>query len=152
MARLLVSCALSNGLSCETGSFSYCRNCHSPQPPLSPLKSALPKQPTELSSQPCPLGAPRHCSFSELALAVHCLTGLVVLIDFFFNSFVVGVLCSLIFWHLWWFIDFRLVVILLLVVRGSKGSLPMPPSWPEPVMFFFKNAHFVRTVSTSQQN
>ena len=69
--------------------------------------------------------------FSELAHRVQCLIGLVVLIDFFFNSFVVGVPCSLIFWRFWLFIDFRLVVILLLVVGGSKGSLPTPPSWPE---------------------
>ena len=53
------------------------------------------------------------------------LTGLIVLIDFFFNSLVVGVSCSLIFWHFWLFIDFRLVE------RGSEGFLPMPPSWPE---------------------
>ena len=45
-----------------------------------------------------------------------CCAGLVVLVDFFFNSLVVGVPCSLIFWHFWLFIDFRLVVILLLVV------------------------------------
>ena len=29
------------------------------------------------------------------------------------------------------YIDFRLVVILLLVVRGSEGFLPLPPSWPD---------------------
>ena len=28
-------------------------------------------------------------------------------------------------------IDFRLVVILPLVVQGSKGFLPMSPSWPK---------------------
>ena len=61
---------------------------------------------------------------------VHCLTGLVVLVDFFFNSLIVGVPCCLIFWCFWLFIDFRLVVILLLVVRGNEGFLPMPPSWP----------------------
>ena len=44
------------------------------------------------------------------------LTGLVVLVDFFFNSLVVGVPCSLIFWNFWLFIDFRLAVFLLLVV------------------------------------
>ena len=47
------------------------------------------------------------------------LTGLVVLVDFFINSLVVGVPRSLIFWHFWLFIDFRLVVILLLVVQES---------------------------------
>ena len=59
------------------------------------------------------------------------LTDLVVLVDCFFNSLVVRVPCSLIFWHFWLYIDFWLVVILLLVVRGSKRFLPMPPSWPE---------------------
>ena len=29
------------------------------------------------------------------------------------------------------FIDFILVVILLLVVQGSEGFLSMPPAWPE---------------------
>ena len=35
------------------------------------------------------------------------------------------------FWHFWLFIDFRLVVILLLLVRGGTVCLPKPPSWPE---------------------
>ena len=34
---------------------------------------------------------------------------------------VVGVPCNLIFWHFWLFIDFRLVVTLLLVVKEVKG-------------------------------
>ena len=63
------------------------------------------------------------------------LTSLVVLVDFFFNSLVVGVPHSLIFWCFWLFIDFRLVVILLLVVRGSEGFPPTPPSWPELVPY-----------------
>ena len=37
-------------------------------------------------------------SFSESAGPVHCLIGLAVLVDFFFNSLVVGVPCSLIFY------------------------------------------------------
>ena len=65
------------------------------------------------------------------------LTSVVVLVDFFFNSLVVGVPCSVIFWHFWLFIDFRLVVILLLVVRGSEGFLPTPPSWPDLRYAFF---------------
>ena len=56
--------------------------------------------------------------------------GLVVLVDFFFNSLVVRVQCSLIFLRSWLFIDFRLVI-LLLVVRRSEGFLPTPPSWLE---------------------
>ena len=55
------------------------------------------------------LGVPPPRRFSPSA---H-LTGLV---DSFFNSLVVRVPCSLIFWHFWSFIDFRLVVILFLVV------------------------------------
>ena len=84
-------------------------------------------------SQPCPC-SPLPChGFSQLALparsaaSLQVLTGLVVLVDFL-NFLVVGVPCSLIFWSFWLFIDFRLVVILLLVVQGSKRFLPTPPS------------------------
>ena len=68
---------------------------------------------------------------SPWVLALCCLTGLVVLFDCFFNSMVVGVPCSLISRHFCLFIDFRSVVILLLVVRGSEGFLLMPPAWPD---------------------
>ena len=129
VACLLVCGALFNELSCETGSISHCGNPgHSPQSALSlsfPLKSAPPAPPHH--SQ----GLSPHCSFSESACAFRLLTDLVVLVDFFFNSLVVRVPYSLIFWRFWLFIDFRLVVILLLVVRGSEGFLPVPPSWPE---------------------
>ena len=50
---------------------------------------------------------------------------------FFFNSLVVRLPCSLIFWHFWLFFVFKFVVVLLVVVRGGKAYLPMPPSWPE---------------------
>ena len=50
---------------------------------------------------------------------------------FFFNSLVVGLLYSSIFWQFWFLLFFKLVVILLLVVEGSEVYLPMPPSWPE---------------------
>ena len=119
---------LSNELLCETGSLSHRSNCHSPQPPLS-LSFAF-SQPYPCSPLPC-------CGFSEPAHVVRCLTGLVVLVGFFFNSLVVGVPCSLIFWRFWLFIDFRLVVILLLVVQGSEWFLPTPPSWPELSHAFF---------------
>ena len=59
------------------------------------------------------------------------LTGLVVLVDFFFNFLVVEVPHSLIFWHFWLYMDFRLVGILLLVVQGSKWFLPKYPCWLE---------------------
>ena len=39
---------------------------------------------------------------------------------FFFNSLVVRLPCSSIFWQFWLFIVFKLVVIFLLVVQGSK--------------------------------
>ena len=49
---------------------------------------------------------------------------------FFFNSLVVGLPYSLIFWQFSLFFVFKFVV-LLLVVRGGKVYLPIPPSWPE---------------------
>ena len=52
---------------------------------------------------------------------------------FFFNSLVVRLPCSSIFWQFWLFIVFKLVVILFLVVQGSEAFLPMPPSWLEPL-------------------
>ena len=50
---------------------------------------------------------------------------------FFFNSLVVGLPYSSIFWQFWLFFVFKFVVVLLLVVRGGTVYLPMPPSWPE---------------------
>ena len=46
---------------------------------------------------------------------------------FFFNCFVVGLTYSSIFWKFWLFFVFKLVLILLLFVWGSKTYLPMPP-------------------------
>ena len=82
-------------------------------------------------------------------LSVCSLTGLVVLADYFFNSLVVRVPCSLIFWHFWLFIDFRLVVILLLVVQGSEGFLPTPPSWLE-LWTFSNTKQFKRLTGNNQ--
>ena len=65
------------------------------------------------------------------------LTKLVVLSECFFNSLVVGALCSLIFWHFCLFLDFILVVILL-VVWESKGFLSTPSSWPEFCLVLLK--------------
>ena len=78
-----------------------------------------------LFSQPHPHGPPPCRRFSLSALLVW-LVWLTL-----FNSLVVGVPYSLIFWHFWLFINFRLVVIFLLVVWGSEGFLPTPPSWLE---------------------
>ena len=129
---------LSNGL--WTGSFSPCSNApgSSLQSALSlsfPVQSALPALLSPRS--PSPAWSSALHGFSLLA----CLTGLVGLVDWFFYSLVVGVPCSLIFWHFWWFIDFRLVVILLLVVWGSEGFLPMYPSWLE--LWTFKKKDFI---------
>ena len=49
----------------------------------------------------------------------------------FFNSLVVGLLYSSIFWQFWLFFVFKFVVVLLLIVQGGKVYLPTPPSWPE---------------------
>ena len=128
-ARLVASSPLFSELLCETGSFSHRSNpCHSPQSALSlsfPLSQPL----------PCIL-SPHHSQSPWSAaslwfLSICSLTSLVVLVDCFFNSVVVRVPCSLIFWHFWLFIDFRLFVILLLVFQGREGLLPTPPSWPE---------------------
>ena len=50
---------------------------------------------------------------------------------FFFNSLVVRLPYSLIFWQFLLFFVFKFVVILLLFVGGSKAYLTMPPSWQE---------------------
>ena len=127
-AAHLLSCSpLSKELSCEFGIFSQDSNHHSSQLTLS-LSSTF--------SQPRLCGPPPHQAFSQTAqpaqssTSLRVLTGMIWFI-FFFNSLFVRVPCSLIFWHFWLFIHFRLVVILLLVVQGSEGFLPMPPSWPE---------------------
>ena len=49
---------------------------------------------------------------------------------FFFNSLVVGLPYSLIFWQFWLFFVFKFVA-LLLVVWGGKVYLSTPPSWLE---------------------
>ena len=50
---------------------------------------------------------------------------------FLFNSLVVGLLYSSIFWQFYLFLVFKFVVALVLVVQGGKVFLPTPPSWPE---------------------
>ena len=74
-------------LLCEAGSISHrCNPSQSPQSALSlsfPLRSAPPIQPTNFGTQPHLHGLWHCCSFSESAGLVHCLTGLVVPVDFF---------------------------------------------------------------------
>ena len=48
---------------------------------------------------------------------------------FFLYSLVIGLPYSLIFWQFWLFFIFKYVVILLLVVQGSKVYLHMTPSF-----------------------
>ena len=48
-----------------------------------------------------------------------------------FNSLVVRLPDSSIFWQFWLFFVFKFVVVLLLVVQGSEAYLPVPPFWPE---------------------
>ena len=55
---------------------------------------------------------------------------------FFFNSLVVRLPYSSIFWQFWLFFVFKLVVVLLLVVQGGKVDLPVPPSWLEVFCLF----------------
>ena len=49
---------------------------------------------------------------------------------FFFNSLVVGLPYSLIFWQFWLFFAF-IFVVLLLGLQGGKVYRPLPPSWSE---------------------
>ena len=57
---------------------------------------------------------------------------------FFFNSLVVGIPYSSVFWQFWLLFVFKLAIVLLSVVRGSKVHLHMPPSWPEVLKTIFK--------------
>ena len=87
--------------------------------------------PPSLKSTTLPVRQPQPCCESSphrLRVSVP-LTGLDE--HFFFNSLVVGLPYSLIFWQFWLFFVFRFVVVLLLVVQGGTVCLPMPPSWPE---------------------
>ena len=145
--------SFSNGRSCETGSFSCLHNphristvrgfdssvscaetlalvvCVTPQlflpayrlmnvgPPCPPATTSLAWSvalPCVISTQP-PVTAPP-TDLDEY---------------FFFNSLVVRLLYSSVFWQFCLVFVFKLVVVLLLVVRGSKTYLPIPPFWPE---------------------
>ena len=56
---------------------------------------------------------------------------------FFFKSLVVRLPYSSIFWQFWLFFVFKLVVILLLVVQGSKAYLPMLPPWLKVYYYYY---------------
>ena len=77
------------------------------------------------------------CTFSFISLFIAFTSSSI----FFFNSLVVGLPYSLVFWQFWLFVVFKFVV-LLLVVRGGKVCLPMPPSWLEVCKGTFIKTHF----------
>ena len=143
---------LSNKLSCEAGSFSHHHNPHrflQPEvsrlyfPALKPLVALCVSLPVVLpvicmqmwdcpvhQPPPCPPHQPPPCHRSFPPQPVS--TSPTSLNEcFFFNSLVVGLPYSSIFWQFWLFFVFTFVVILLLIVQGGKVYLPTPPSWPE---------------------
>ena len=125
----------SNGLSCETGSFSCHLNPHrilQPKilrlrfPVLEPwvARSVLfPGVPLRLPT--CECGTARSVTLPRVLSARMPVSAPPTSLDecFFFNSLVVGLLYSLVFWQSWLFFVFKLVAVLLLVVRGSKEYL-----------------------------
>ena len=139
---------LSNGLSCETWNFSCHLNHHRFLQPVV-LRLYFPVLETwvawfvllpSCSSQLIcmwmwnilvfqPLPHPLRSAASHSPAAHPVLPSTSLDECFFFNSLVVGLPCSLIFWQLWLVFVFNLVVILLLVMQGSEAYLPMPPSW-----------------------
>ena len=131
-------------LSCEAGSFSCFHNPHrflQPEvlrlfpPRLEPwvVRSiCLPSFSSRVICTlmwDCLLHQPPPCHESSLPLLPVSIL-LTSLRGFFFNSLVVRLPYSSIFWQFWLFFVLKFVV-LLLVMRGSKVYLPMPPSWPE---------------------
>ena len=145
---------LSNVLSCEAGSFSCC--CLNPTGVFSqrfealfPCAGALgcvvcyspqlflPVYPHPYMGLPSPPGTASPAQSSSHSCHTSSLPQLPVstpptsLDEWFFNSLVVRLTYSLIFWQFWLFFVFKFVVVLLLVVQGGKVYLPTPPSWPE---------------------
>ena len=138
---------LSSGLSCEAGSFSCCclntHKCFHSEvlrlyfPSLESWVAWFVSLPScsslfirtqmwdHLLCQPlpCPESSPPQLPVSAPP------TGLGEC--FFFNSLVVGLPYSSIFWQFWLFFVFKFVVVLLFVVRGGTVCLFTPPSWPE---------------------
>ena len=143
--------SLSNGLSCKTGSFSRCHNPHrflQPAvlrhyfPMLEPWVSWSVSLPSCSSWFICmqmwghPPHQPLPCHTSYLPwLPISALP--TSLNECFFNSLVVRLPYSSIFWQFWLFFVLKFVAVLHLVVRGSKAYLPTPPSWPGVRATFF---------------
>ena len=148
---------LSNELSCEAGSFSLCHNPHrflEPEilklyfPTLEPWVAwsvSLPSfsswfictQMCNLQPPPRPPGPPAAALLCILSASPTSLNKC-----FFFNSLVVRLPYSSIFWQVWLFFVFKFVV-LLLVAQIGKIYLPTPPSCPE-----VQYLHFLRILFT----
>ena len=110
----------------QSVSLPSCSSCfiHT-QTPDHPLYQDTTSHTLFLQPLPCCLFSPAHLPIS---------TSPTILDEcFFFNSLVVRLSCSLIFWHFWLFYVFKFVV--LFVVWGSKVYVPMPPSWLEVKIF-----------------
>ena len=134
---------LSKELSCEAGSFSCCLNPHRffqskvlrlYFPALEPWVAwsvSLPSCSSWFIAHTC--GTARSTSrllaASPLCLAAHLCPSYCPEECFFFNSLVVGLPYSLIFWQFWLFFAFKFVV--LFVMEGGIVCLHMPPSWLE---------------------
>ena len=142
---------LSNELSCEAGSFFCCHNfprCFQSEvlrlislrlnPGLCGL-SGSPVVPPGLSACKCGttwsashrlarLSPPGESSPPWLPVSAPP-TGLDEC--FLYNSLVVRLPYSSILWQIWLFFVLKFILVLLLVVRGSKVYLPRTPSWPE---------------------
>ena len=121
------------------GFWGFISQCWNPE---LPCLSCSPVVPPSLSS--CKCGATRsaschltHCSPPAAPLPRVLFTPATHLLPtsldkwFFFNSLVVRLLYSSIFWQFWLFFVFKFVVVLVLVVQGGRVYLPTPPSWPE---------------------
>ena len=133
---------LSNELSSEAGSFSCCLNPHRISqskdlrlyfPTLEPWvvwSLSLPSCSSQFICRQmwdCPLHQlPPCCESSPFWLPISAPP--TSLGECFFNSLVFGLPYSSISWHLWLFLVFKFVVILLLVVQGGKVYLPTLPS------------------------
>ena len=116
---------LSNEHSCETGSFSCLHNPYSILPLEVPSLHFQMSQPLLTCGVCCLIRQAAHLSPPT------CLN------ECFFKSLAVGVPCSLLFWQFLLFIVFKLVVILLLVVRWSEVFLPTLPFWLKPQNYTF---------------
>ena len=139
----------SNGLSCESGSFSHCCNPHSylhPEvlrlsfPVLEPWVVQSVLLPSCSSQFICmqmwdhPVLQPPPCCVSSLPQLPVSAPSTSLDECFFFNSLVVGLPYSSIFWLSWLCFVFKFVVVIVFVVPGGKVYLSTLPSWPAVVL------------------